>query len=335
MIDREERSAPLEPTGSSNSRAWHWLSKIIILAGILWVLFIFAREFSSLRGNFRIANGWWLAYSIIAGVVALLLTLPIFRLLLTFYGGGPISYAYCGRLLFVAQILRHLPGRIVGVLYLIKETRSRIPPVAMIRANLDLMLYSMTFNLLIAGMLVLAELVSGLSALLFSVASLLILLLAIKHDWIGMVLRKAVRIVPAKAAQYADALTPHEPLPWRTAIMIIFFYVLIWCVYLSIWWALPKIFPGLADVNIWLLCASYSSAWVLGYLAMITPSGLGVREAGFIAMSATLTSLATLTFLAVFLRLWQIVVELLVFFAFVFVRPDTATDKITADRKPV
>ena len=79
--------------------------------------------------------------------------------------------------------------------------------------------------------------------------------------------------------------------------------------------------PVLRDVNIWLLCASYSLAWVIGYLTMITPGGLGVREAGFFALAAPLMSLPELTFLAVFLRLWQILVETLMFLAFAFVRP--------------
>lgn len=332
MTHKQEHNVT-ERASDSHGVVWKVLSRIIIVAGISWIVFIFVREFPSIREDFRVTNGWWLTYTVVAGVVALLLTVPIFRTLLTFYGGGPISYFYGGRLLFVAQMLRHLPGRILGVVYLIKETKSRIPPVAMIRANLDLMLYSMTFNLIIAGMLVLAELVNGFSASLFAILCLLFLVIAIKHDWIGKVLRRAVRLAPAKAAQYAEALTPHEPLPWRTAILITAFFVLVWCVYLSIWWALPKIFPGLADVNIWLLCASYSSAWVLGYVAMITPSGLGVREAGFFALSAKLTTLTTLTSLAIFLRLWQLAVELMLFLAFVFVKPDTETDNISTANK--
>jgi uncharacterized membrane protein YbhN (UPF0104 family) len=77
----------------------------------------------------------------------------------------------------------------------------------------------------------------------------------------------------------------------------------------------------LRDVNIWLLCASYSLAWVIGYLAMITPGGLGVREAGFFALASPLMGLPELTFLAVFVRLWQILVESLMFLAFAFVNP--------------
>lgn len=335
MIDKQEESTPAEQASDSHSVVWNVLSKIIMLAGIAWILFIFVREFSSIRGDFQVISGWWLAYTIIAGIAALLLTVPIFRSLLTFYGGGPITYIYAGRLLFVAQMLRHLPGRILGVVYLIKETKSRIPPIAMIRANLDLMMYSMTFNLVVAGMLALAELVNGFVASLFTTISLLVLVVAIKHDWIGVTLRKVIKLVPAKAAQYAEALTPHEPPAWHSAMMITALFVLVWCVYLSIWWAIPMIFPGLADINIWLLCAAYSSAWVLGYITMITPSGLGVREAGFVALSAKLTTLPTLTFLAVFLRLWQISVEFVLFLAFVFVKPDTETDDISTTNKLV
>jgi uncharacterized membrane protein YbhN (UPF0104 family) len=58
---------------------------------------------------------------------------------------------------------------------------------------------------------------------------------------------------------------------------------------------------------------------------MITPGGLGVREAGFFALASPLMSLPELTFLAVFIRLWQILVESLMFLAFAFVKPEPGT----------
>lgn len=333
MIDKREDNTLTERASASNGFVWNALSKLIMLAGVAWVIFIFAREFSNLRDDFKIQSSFWLGYTVLAGVIALLMTVPIFRSLLRFYSGRPITYVYAGRLFFVAQLLRHLPGRFFGVAYLIKETNSQIPAIAMIRANLDVMFYSMTFNLLVAGMLILMELVSGSIAFVFAAGSLLVMIVAIKQDWIGIIIRRAIRLVPTKAEKYAKALTPHEPLPWRNAIMIAVFFVLIWGLYLSIWAALPIIFHGLADVNIWLLCATYAAAWVLGYITMITPGGLGVREAGFVAMSAKLTTLPNLTFLAVFLRLWQISIEFILFLAFVFVKPDTGPDNMTTADK--
>jgi hypothetical protein len=226
-----------------------------------------------------------------------------------------------------------LPGRLWGIVYLVKETRQTIPPAAMIRANLDVMFYSIVFSLLVAAMLALGVLVGIHAAAIFVALSLLLILASIRYDWTGNVLRKAARLAPAKAAKYAEALSLRESLSWRVALSTVGCFVLAWVLYLSIWWAIPRIFAGLSDANIWMLCATYSAAWVIGYVAMITPGGLGVREAGFVAMSTKLATLPALTFLAVFVRLWQILIESLLFLVFAFVKRDTDADELTGAKK--
>jgi hypothetical protein len=188
------------------------LSNIIIAAGIGWVIFIFWREIPNLQDDFRVASWTWLGYTVVAGIAAQLLLVPVFRMILSRIGGLQISYSYAARLLFVAQILRHLPGRLWGIVYLVKETRQTIPPVAMIRANLDVMFYSIVFSLLVAAMLALGVLVGIHAAAIFVALSLLLILVSIRYDWTGGVLRKAARLAPSKAAQYAEALSLRESL---------------------------------------------------------------------------------------------------------------------------
>lgn len=298
------------------------LSNFIIGCGIAWVVYVFWSEFPNLRKNFHVNSWFWFGYTIVAGLGAQLVLVPVFRMILTHVGGVHINYSYAARLMFVAQILRHLPGRLWGIVYLVRETRESIPPAAMIRANLDMMLYSMSFSLLVAGMLSSGVLVGVPVAAAFVVISLILVAISIRYDWVGAVLRKIIRLAPAKSAEYGEALSLNESWPWPSTILMIVHFLVAWLLYLSIWWALPQVFVGLADANIWLLCASYSAAWVVGYVAMITPGGLGIREAGFIAMSAKLTTLPILTFLAVFVRLWQILVEFLLFLMFAVAKRD-------------
>ena len=299
-----------------------WLSNSIILAGTIWVIIIFVNEIDVLRTGFEVKSVSWLIYTFIAGIIGLLLTVPVFRILLCFYSNLPISYLYAARLLFAAQILRHLPGRIWGMVYLVNETRITIPPVAMIRANIDFMLYSMVFCLLVSAFLIVGVAVDPAVATILVVFGISIVAAALRKDWMGKLILFVFKFAPARAAKYAEAVKPHEPLPWIKVGILMVLFVLVWCVYLSIWWALTKTFRALEDINIWLLCASYMIAWVGGYLAMITPGGLGVREASFIALASKITSLPNLTFLAVFIRLWQILIEFLLFLVFVFVKPN-------------
>jgi hypothetical protein len=317
--------------GSGDTGLRKWVSRLIIIAGLAWVVAVLIRDFAELRVIFRVDSVAWLTYTFAAGLAALLLTVPVFRIFLGYHAGLAIRYFYAAHMLFVAQILRHLPGRFWGILYLVRATKSEIPAAAMIRANLDVMFYSMAFNILIAGSLALAELVSLQIAVVAVTGGLLVMVVAIRQDWPGRFAMRLVRYLPARVIRLAEGLVRRDTLPWRDVLAIAVSFVAVWICYLSIWWALPRTFVVLAETSIWLLCASYSLAWVLGYLAMITPGGLGVREAGFVLLAAPLADPSTLTFLAIFIRVWQIAIEFMLFFAFAFVRRGRATDSISSD----
>jgi len=300
-----------------------WASRIILAAGIIWVAAVFSREFAGLKESFVVDSVSWLAYTIVAGCMALLLSVPVFRTLLAAYSRLPIALGHAARMLFVAQILRHLPGRFWGVMYLVNETHTKIPAASMVRANVDFMLYSMSFNVLVAAVLFLTVTTGPGVAVICGVTGIVAMSVALRHNWIGSIAGVVAKFMPARMQPFTSAVATQAQLSWPAIVGISVAFVLVWGCYLSIWWALTQVFGILGDVNIWLLCASYSLAWVIGYLAMITPGGLGVREAGFFALASPLMSLPELTFLAVFIRLWQILVESLMFVAFAFVKPET------------
>lgn len=297
---------------------------MILVLGIAWIGVVFFREFASLKTSFAIDSGAWLLYTVVAGCAALLFTAPIFRELLDAYVKPHVSLVYASRLLFVAQILRHLPGRIWGVMYLVNQTYDEMPAASMVRANVDLMLYSTAFNLLVAGALVLTSVVGPLAGVAFAAVGIVVAAISLRQDWVGGLAGVFAKVMPSRFKSFASAVATHPSLPVSAVLKIVAAFVLVWVCYLSIWWALPKVFGVLQNVDIWLLCASYMLAWVIGYLSMITPGGLGVREAGFVALASPLMGLPELTFLAVFIRLWQIFVEALMFLAFAFTRSDLA-----------
>jgi hypothetical protein len=244
--------------------------------------------------------------------------------MLAIHTGSHLSLGLVARLFFVAQMLRHLPGRFWGVMFLVNETLDEIPAISMVRANIDFMFYSIAFNLLTAGLLVTAVTIDATSALLFAVLGTATLCFALQANLLGRIAARFSPILPVRLRKYAGHAAARSQIPWTSAIIVSVLFVLVWLCYLSVWWALPKIFAVLDEVNIWLLCASYALAWVIGYVSMITPGGLGVREAGFFALASPLMGLAELTFLAVFIRVWQILIESLMFVAFAFLKaPDT------------
>ena len=163
-----------------------WLSRAILATGVVWIVVIFAQEFANLRTNFAIDSPGWLVYTFLAGCIALLLTVPIFRTMLRTHSGLDISPQYAGRLLFVAQILRHLPGRFWGVMYLVNETHNRFGAASMVRANVDFMLYSLAFNLLMAAFLLLAVSVDARLAAFAAGAGVALLAWTLRLNLVGL-----------------------------------------------------------------------------------------------------------------------------------------------------
>ena len=303
-----------------NNPIRRWVSRGIVAAGVAWIVVVFLGEAAELKQDFVVESYAWLGFTIVAGCIALLITVPIFRTMLVIHTGSLLSLGPVARLFFVAQMLRHLPGRFWGVMFLVNETLDEVSATAMVRANIDFMFYSIAFNLLTAGFLVTAVTVDATIALLLAILGIATLCFALQADLLGRIAARFGRLLPSRLREFTGAaVRPH--IPWASAIKVSVLFVLVWLCYLCVWWAFPKIFAVLDEVNIWLLCASYSLAWVIGYVSMITPGGLGVREAGFFALASPLMGLAELTFLAVFIRVWQILIESLMFVAFAFLKP--------------
>ncbi len=88
-----------------------------------------------------------------------------------------------------------------------------------------------------------------------------------------------------------------------------------WVLYFSAWTFLGKAWPAFSGLDLIKLCALYTLAWLFGFLSMITPGGLGVREGAFAVLAHGLPADA-LVLLMVVARLWMFIVELSLFLVF-------------------
>ena len=89
-----------------NSPIRLWVSRGIIAAGVVWIVVIFFGEAADLTDNLVVESYAWLGFTIVAGCVALLITVPIFRSMLAIHTGSHLSLGLVARLFFVAQIGR-------------------------------------------------------------------------------------------------------------------------------------------------------------------------------------------------------------------------------------
>jgi glycosyltransferase 2 family protein len=104
---------------------------------------------------------------------------------------------------------------------------------------------------------------------------------------LGAVRRRVPRLVPVRAAALAGA-TALSGASWLAAGT-------------AVWIMAAAIAPGSPDPL--LLVGAYAFAWLVGFLAVLAPGGLGVREATLVVLIAPQLGLGTATLVAVALRL--------------------------------
>jgi glycosyltransferase 2 family protein len=306
---------PPQTTPTTEQPLWRWLSRAFVILGFLWIGWLLAQEGRSLSLHLIHLEWRWLIVSLLVGSMAVLPNALIFHLLLVEQPGFSFSLAYVVRLMFVGQLVRHLPGRFWGVAYQIQVTRQRLSPLITLKVNIDFTLIFLAFNTLFPVTIILKHQLGLFFALVFFILGSYLLALGLRLNWARTAVALCQRWLPQRLSHsFGHYLTvPVGVYSWRTIGCIWLLLVLGWLCYLLAWQTFTRIFPLFGDVNMLLLCATYSIAWVVGFLSMVTPAGLGVREAAFVFIAAPLTTPANIALLALFVRVWLLVIDLLLF----------------------
>lgn len=97
---------------------------------------------------------------------------------------------------------------------------------------------------------------------------------------------------------------------WSQSAQLIFLYVVVWLVYGYAQALIIQALPGLTLPAIPRLIGINVLAWLLGYLSLVTPMGLGVREVVFVSLLRTTVLPSLASVLAVLTRVWLVISEL-------------------------
>jgi uncharacterized membrane protein YbhN (UPF0104 family) len=249
-------------------------------------------------------TGWAFAWPTLVGSCALLLSGFFFGGwlwgdIVAGLGGPPLPTADRIRLYMIANLGRYVPGKVwqVGVLAVLGRRRGVPSPVAAASA------------VVLQGVALASALIVGLGSLWT---------LAEGAWWgrlaVGAVLGATVvaltppvfRSVTAlwfrvTRTQDPPALEPGDAAVWLAL------GVMNWVVYASAFWVFVI---GLGFDVAWLDTSSaFAAAYVLGYLAIFAPAGVGVREASLLALLSPQLGAAAAGAVAVLARLWSTGVE--------------------------
>ncbi len=270
---------------SNQSTLLRLLSLIVLVSAGAFVLMLVANSWGEIRTSFAAASP---ALALVGWIVA---TASAFTAYFAFWVlfqqafPGAFSPREVAHFYFASQLLKHLPGRGWGVAYQAAMTRNRIPIAVWANVNVAHAILSMCFAMLFA-----AAAIAWWYSLLAGTITLFVGLLAILHLWQPRYLNWLVACVRVLPKRLEDSLFPSLvsliSLDGRLKVRVVAALTFGWLIYFGSWACYGAAFPGLGPDGGIYFAATYSIAWLVGYLTIVTPSGLGVRELAFAVLAA-------------------------------------------------
>lgn len=270
------------------SKRWRqklrWFGVPVTIVALLWTMWLIRDTIPSLKTSWATLHKQWLIVVLGGMIVSGYIIFEVFFLLYKKISIVPCCKKEVRSLYFAGQLMKHLPGRVWGLAYQV-SLGPQLKVEAWLSLHVFFSLLSTGFALLIAVFVVAQRIDSFLSAFVVS-AGVACYFVTWNNKFFGLALAKGVRKVKflplQNAANHLASLIDADyTFKWKILLLLTFSwvsYLFAWAVYGAVW---PSI--SLTD-GVW-LGAVYTLAWFVGYVSLITPSGLGVRELVFLTLT--------------------------------------------------
>jgi hypothetical protein len=244
----------------------------------------------------------WLALSFLGLILAWVLELSIWRFILASLGGS-LRWARAAQVWFLSNIVRYIPGNIwqfLGMAELAADDGvSRISTLASIVLHQAL---STAVGLVLAAVYFA---VAGRGALLDLVRPFLWLVPLGLLLCQPRVLEWGLNFILTRLKRPPV----HVTLTWPQIWLILLGYLGVWLLMGSGFALLGASLTPITPALFAALVATWAAAYVIGYLSLLTPSGLGVREGVMVLLLTPLLPVPVPTVLALVARLWMVCAE--------------------------
>jgi uncharacterized membrane protein YbhN (UPF0104 family) len=318
-------------------RLVHWLQPIFLLLALVAIGWFLAQQWPALRTYPWRLNWSWLLLTALLTVASWAVEIAIWWRLLAALG-GQLSYWTAVRIWFLSAIVRYIPGNIWQPLSLTLYCRRHgVAPEASLTS---IALYQVVILLAIVPIFVVyfawidtrslaAQLVAYFPRASLWVTLIPVVAFVLRPTWLERLLNWAL----------ARLHRPPLPIHITTSMLLTLTLAALadWLLWGAVFAAFTFAFAGSSvqgsEVALApLLIASYPIATIVGLLSFITPSGFGVREGAFYLLLSPYIAGSVVTVLAIGLRVWGIVSELVAaLISLPFERASMATQANTTD----
>lgn len=289
----------------------NWISFPTTVFALSWVLWVLWGSVPDLIQSIHRIDYSWFALMLPFLMVANYLIFEVFYIVFRERCSDTYSRWHLASFYFSGQLLRHLPGRVLGVAYQIAVgDKAKISD--WIFVNLLISVLSIFFSVLMCF-----SAISFFYSFPVGVVIIVFGFVAFKAGWLMQnKLLKVCELLPdfvfCKIKSLFDGVEGAER---RLVLPVFLIFSLSWFFYFLAWFIFGFAWPSLDAKDGVLLCVFYTMAWFVGYLSLITPSGLGVRELVFIFLAKDFPpdAVAALTVIA---RILLLLVDVVLGFLF-------------------
>lgn len=267
----------------------------------------------------------WLALSALIILAAYGVLISSWLYILAALSGQSIPFLVGARIWFISGLGALLPGRIWGILQMgAMSAEQGINPVAAGAASIINAAVNIACGLavgVIAGAGIFASYFPGRAWLAWAMAALALIGILM----LPVLIPGAFRI----AREKFDAAVPDENTPPRVIVAAVAANVLAWFLYGAAFLSLTRGILDLANTSLIQHTAAFATSYVIGYLAIIVPGGLGVRETSLQAVltAAGMATASQATAISIVSRLWLLIIQVLPALIFLAYRRPRADEK--------
>lgn len=287
---------------SGPRRAWR-----IALAAVIPIILLYFvgrsiwRQWDAIQAFAWHLDGRWLALSAVAFWADFVLLIVLWKAFLLVVSNRTISTIVAYKISALSNLGKYIPGKVwafLGVVYFLKR-RGFAASEALASTALH-QAYTVVAGLLFVSAVLGTEVWGRLPAVSVLVG-LALAVVVIYPSVFSFLLNRAL------------ALLKRDPLPYtlsfKRAFVLLIAYIGAWVLYGASFWCLLRGI-GLENPPFWSMAAAASAAYLIGFLALFAPGGLGVREGVLLVLIAPHLPAGLAATVVVIARVWITIVEL-------------------------
>lgn len=284
-------------------RPWRYLLAAVIPA----VLLFFVgrniwRQWDTIEAFAWNLDARWLAASAVAFWADFVILIALWRVFLSTISNKKLSLITSYQISALSNLGKYVPGKVwavLGIVYFLKR-RGYSATEAVAATGLH-QAYTVVAGLLFVSAVLGSE-IWGRLPLVSVLAGLGLAVVVIYPPVFSCLFNRAL------------ALFKREPLPYTIsfgrAFLLLLAYVGAWILYGASFWCMLKGI-GIDNPPFWSMAAASSAAYLLGFLALFAPGGLGVREGILLVLITPHIPAGLAATVTVIARVWITIVELI------------------------